>query len=225
MKILLLIQRSQLSTRLPKAILVSTSALLGLSFFPTLLAAPALAHHPLGGRLPGSAFEGFLSGLAHPVLGPDHFLFILAIGILAATTRRGWLLPVAFVATSFLGSLLHLAEISVPLLEIVISASLLLAGWLLARSQQAALGFMVGLGAIAGVFHGYAYAEAIFGAEMMPLSAYLTGLAAVQLSIALGVCAITQRLTASSDGPGQALRYAGFTFFGAGMAFLASTLA
>ncbi|NJN32344.1 MAG: hypothetical protein HC824_19395, partial [Synechococcales cyanobacterium RM1_1_8] len=38
-----------------------------------LYAQPALAHHPLGGRLPTNAFEGLMSGLAHPILGLDIF--------------------------------------------------------------------------------------------------------------------------------------------------------
>lgn len=225
MKIPVNVQSLEFSARLSKAVLVGSSALLGLSFLPTILAAPALAHHPLGGHLPGNAIEGFFSGLAHPVLGPDHFLFVLAIGTLAATRSRGWLLPVVFVATSFVGSLLHLAEVNLPLLELMISGSLLLSGGLLARSQRAALGLMVGLGAIAGLFHGYAYAEAIFGAEMTPLTAYLAGLATVQLTVALGVRAAARRFVEASEQPGQMLRYAGFTFFGAGIAFLAGVLA
>ncbi|NES66951.1 MAG: urease accessory protein UreJ, partial [Okeania sp. SIO2D1] len=39
--------------------------------------------------------------------------------------------------------------------------------------------------AIAGIFHGYAYGEAIIGAEMTPLFAYLLGFTVVQLLIAL----------------------------------------
>ncbi len=218
-------QASSLSARLMKGVLVSVSAIAGLSFFPTLLAAPALAHHPLDGRLPSSAFEGLMSGLAHPVLGPDHFLFVLAIGALAATRARGWWMPVAFVMTSFCGSLLHLNGVDVPLLEIMVSGSLLLAGWLLARSQQTALAVMVVLGAIAGIFHGYAYAEAIFGAEMTPLTAYLTGLTVVQLGITLGICLGAKQLMQATGTSTNLLRYAGFTFFGAGIAFLAGVFA
>ena len=44
----------------------------------------ALAHHPLGGRLPANLLEGLMSGLAHPIIGIDHFVFVMAAGLLAA---------------------------------------------------------------------------------------------------------------------------------------------
>ena len=47
------------------------------------LASPAFAHHPLGGALTGSGFEGLMSGFGHPILGPDHFVFVVAAGLLA----------------------------------------------------------------------------------------------------------------------------------------------
>ena len=45
------------------------------------LAPSAHAHHPMGGATPGNLFEGLASGLAHPVIGLDHLLFILAVGV------------------------------------------------------------------------------------------------------------------------------------------------
>ena len=40
--------------------------------------------------------------------------------------------------------------------------------------------------AVAGLFHGHTYGEAIFGAEATPLAAYLVGFGAVQWAIAAG---------------------------------------
>ncbi|MFS8923681.1 HupE/UreJ family protein, partial [Synechococcus sp. B60.1] len=40
-------------------------------------------------------------------------------------------------------------------------------------------------GSLAGLFHGYAYAEAIIGAEPMPWLGYLLGLSTVQYGVAL----------------------------------------
>ena len=55
---------------------------LGIYFLTTI--APAFAHHPFamaeGGEMNG--IQGLLSGMAHPLFGPDHFLFLLAIGFL-----------------------------------------------------------------------------------------------------------------------------------------------
>ena len=45
---------------------------------------PALAHHPMGGRMPATFTDGLLSGLGHPIIGLDHLAAVLAIGCLAA---------------------------------------------------------------------------------------------------------------------------------------------
>src|ERR1044071_6160591 len=46
-----------------------------------LMTASASAHHVMGGKMPTTFAEGFLSGLGHPVIGPDHLAFLLAIGV------------------------------------------------------------------------------------------------------------------------------------------------
>ncbi len=190
-----------------------------------LLPSTALAHHALSGRLPSNGLEGFYSGLAHPMIGLDHFCFVLAIGVLAATQVRGLWLPIVFVLAGLGGTLLHLAEFNLPLVEVGVAGSLLLAGWFLARRQGLPLVALLGLGAIAGIFHGYAYGESIVGAEMTPLTAYLAGLTLIQLGVAIAVAqffkTVIQRAT---QNPATLLRYAGFTFFGAGIAFLSTAL-
>ena len=40
-----------------------------------------------------TAFQGLLSGIGHPLLGPDHLLFLLAIGFLGLTRPLVWILP------------------------------------------------------------------------------------------------------------------------------------
>src|SRR3990172_1570591 len=53
--------------------------------------------------MPATALEGLLSGLGHPVIGVDHLLFIAGAGVLAARFKRGYLLPLAFVAAYLAG--------------------------------------------------------------------------------------------------------------------------
>lgn len=193
-------------------------------------AQPALAHHPLGGRLPSNLFEGFLSGVAHPVIGIDHLAFVIAAGLVAATKPKGFLIPLAFVTASLLGTGLHLQLIDLPAAEAVISASVLIFGVILAMGQRLSLRTVVALGALAGTFHGYAYGEAIFGAEASPMVAYLTGFAMVQMAIALLFFAIGRGVVkAAAVKPSMSiiplkLRFAGFTLAGVGMAFLSSAV-
>jgi len=183
---------------------------------------PAFAHHPMGGTVPATLWEGFASGIGHPVIGPDHLAFLLAAGVLAATLpgRRGLFAILAFVAGGFAGSLAHVAGIGFGPVEALVALSLLAAGLaLLWRGVPAALlpaGF-----ALAGLVHGHAFAEAIIGAEATPLVAYLTALAMMQATIGTGAMLLARHLGADAPrlrGTAGALA----TLSGAG--FLAASL-
>lgn len=190
-----------------------------------LEASPAYAHHPFGGEVPMNWFEGFMSGLGHPVIGIDHLVFVIAAGLLAVSKCNGILIPVAFVAASMTGTGLHLMSLNLPMPEVFISASVLIFGILLALRNHPHLAVLAGLGAIAGIFHGYAYGEAVIGAEPMPIVAYLAGFALIQMAIALGSRFIAQRLLKpATEQSVLPLRFAGFAIGGAGAAFLSSVL-
>lgn len=188
-------------------------------------ASPAIAHHPFGGTTPDSAVEGFLSGLGHPVTGPDHAVFVVAIGLLGLAHARGWVLPVAFVFGTLIGTAGHLAGADLPALETLISASVVGLGALLAAGRRWSLVGLILVGAIAGLFHGYAYGEAIVGAEMTPLVAYLLGFTTVQLALALAVYGLGRKLLGEAlDLPSLPLQFAGFAILGAGTAFLSGVV-
>jgi urease accessory protein len=191
-----------------------------------LMSAPALAHHPMGGKTPANFVEGFLSGLAHPVIEFDHFAFIVAVGLLAATKRQGILIAIAFVLSAMVGTGLHLTGFSLPGAELLISGSILLFGILLVLKDSPNTFLITVLAALAGVCHGYAYGEAIFGASMTPLLAYLLGFTAIQMAIATSVMILSQPLARHQDGsqmPSK-MRSAGFVLCGIGTAFFSSKL-
>jgi urease accessory protein len=190
-----------------------------------LMATPAQAHHALGGKTPTNFFEGFLSGLAHPIIGIDHFAFVIAVGLLAAVMQQRILLPVAFVIAAMAGTGIHLMKIDLPGSELFVGASVLTVGLLLALKNRPHPLVTIGLAAIAGIFHGYAYGESIVGADMTPLVAYLAGFTVIQLAIALSAFGLGQRLIKqSTEAFPLALRFAGFTLCGFGIAFLTSGL-
>ena len=64
----------------------------------------AYAHHPLGGQTPQTLWHGLLSGLGHPLIGVDHLLFVIAAGLLALRYSGRYLLPLAFAATTAVGT-------------------------------------------------------------------------------------------------------------------------
>ena len=191
-----------------------------------LIATPASAHHPFGEITPSNLFEGFMSGLAHPIIGYDHFVFVVAIGLLAALKpQQGIFTPITFILATLAGTGIHLLSLDLPAVEVIISASVLASGVMLARKNNPNLIWLIGLAAIAGVFHGYAYGEAIVGAEMTPLVAYLSGFAIIQLVVSL-LAFLTGKFILNQVGekPSLPLRFAGFTICGIGSAFLSSLL-
>ncbi len=190
-----------------------------------LAATPALAHHAMDGKMPSNLFEGFLSGVAHPLIGPDHFAFIVSVGLLAAIKRQGILIPIAFVLSAMLGAGIHLAKLSVPGIELFVSGSIVLFGILLVMKQSPNTPWVAGLSAIAGLFHGYAYGEAIFGAEMTPLLAYLAGFTCIQIVVSLSAFWIGKNILLNRDPQQQSstnFRSAGLVICGVGLAFFAS---
>jgi urease accessory protein len=184
-------------------------------------ALPAHAHHAMGGGPVKTSLEGFVSGVAHPLIGIDHLAMIIAIGVLSALLRPGFFVAVTFVVAAMLGTGLHLIGLSLPLSEPLVSLSVLAAGVLITLRRSLHQGVVLGLSAIGGLLHGYAYGESIFGAQTGSLIAYLAGFTVIQLAIAWAAFAIAKRFRAASKEPTACLRPTGFIVAGAGCAMLA----
>lgn len=191
-----------------------------------LTAMPALAHHPFGGTAPDTLLAGLLSGIGHPVVGFDHFAFVIAVGLIAAVVRQGLIVPAAFVLATLTGTGLHLAGFNLPVPELVIAGSVVVFGLLVVMGDRINPLTVAGLAAVSGIFHGYAYGEAVVGSEATSLVAYLIGFAAVQSAIAVGTCYLAKRAMNNDQTTGfTAVRHAGFVVLGVGTAFLGGFLA
>ena len=163
-----------------------------------LLPAPAFSHHLTGGETPLTFGQGFSSGLAHPVIGFDHFLFLLIAGVLAYSFKSPlrYALPVLFVVSALAGTSLHLVGFNLSGVEILIALSVILGGGMvLLRRRMSVLAASVFF-VLAGTFHGYAYAESIVGAQSAPLLAYLAGLALIQGAVVTGIVTGRAKLNA-----------------------------
>jgi urease accessory protein len=147
-------------------------------------AAPAMAHHVMGGAMPTTFLQGLLSGLGHPIIGLDHFAFIIAVGLISALTDRPVLLPAAFIAGTLAGCAAHVAGVDLPFAEVVIALGIAGGAALIALRLTVSAGLLAGVFFALGIFHGYAYGESIVGAEPAPLTAYLLGFSAVQYAVA-----------------------------------------
>jgi urease accessory protein len=182
-------------------------------------AAPAFAHHVMGGRTPATFGEGILSGLGHPVIGLDHLAAVIAVGCLAAAHRSAWALAVVFVLAMMGGVALHLQGATVPGAEILVALTVLALGALLVLRRDMSAGVAVVLFAMVGVIHGYALGESIYGAERTPLYAYLIGLAVIQSVIALAAVYVTRSLARGSPDL-STVRLVGAGIAGIGLAIL-----
>jgi urease accessory protein len=181
--------------------------------------APAYAHHLMGGRTPATFAEGMLSGLAHPVIGLDHFAAVVAVGCLAAAHRSASALAIAFVVAMMAGVALHLHGATVPGAEILVTLTILALGTLMILRRGISTSSALALFAGVGIIHGYALGESIYGAEPTPLYAYLAGLAIIQGTIALTAARLTQ-LFAQRSRDVSPLRLVGAGIVGIGLAAL-----
>ena len=169
--------------------------LLGLlALFGLLHGQPALAHHPfaMGDSSDLNAIQGFLSGVGHPLLGPDHLLFLVAIGFVGLTKPLRWVMPLLTVglAGSLVSQWITLPSSLDVWAEALVSLSLVVEGcvilnilptWLLLPS--------VGL-------HGFLLGSAIVGAEPTPLFAYFLGLVAAQGILLTMIALASKRFSA-----------------------------
>ncbi len=192
--------------------------LLIIGFYP----AAAMAHHVMGGTLPSTLGEGLLSGLGHPIIGLDHFLFVLALGVLCWRMEVGARAVASFLGASLLGIALHLGLIGVPGNESLVALSLLAIGVALWSGGRWSRNGVTVAAAIAGVFHGYAYGESIVGAETGVLLAYLSGLVVVQSLVGAAAYWAAKTIAHRSASDHRIARWTGalMSVFGAGFLLL-----
>jgi len=189
-----------------------------------LSASPSLAHHVMGGKLPSTFFEGFLSGLGHPIIGLDHLAFLVALSMAAALLNGPFVIVATFIVMSIAGVMIHLAQMDIPLVEPLIALTVLLAGLALVWRHSVAGAVWFALAAVAGLLHGYAFGESIVGAERAALGAYLLGIAVVMAAIAITVVQLTRRILRPDGLTSPHLHVAGLVIGCIGAVLLAGTV-
>jgi urease accessory protein len=135
-------------------------AVIGLCAFLLCLGAglPAWAHT-------GSTGGGFLGGLAHPALGPDHIVAMIAVGLWGAFLGPPaiYTLPVVFPLVMAGGGVLGILGVPLPGVELGIAVSAVVLGLMVALAVKPPLWIAAVLVGTFAIFHGYAH-----GAELPP---------------------------------------------------------
>ena len=174
----------------------------------------ALAHD--GASLP---YGSFMGGLTHPVLGLDHFLAMVCVGILSAQIggRAIWTVPVTFVSVMAFGGVLGLLDFGVSAIEVGIACSVLALGIAIALDRQIPISLAMSVVGFFAIFHGYAH-----GAEMPAVAnpvtyamGFMTGTAALHIG-GLIIGDISQHYARGK----QLLRVSGVAIAGIGAFFL-----
>jgi urease accessory protein len=107
----------------------------------------------------GAQGAGLAAGLAHPFLGLDHLLAMIAVGIWAGQLggRSVWLVPLTFVSVMSAAAALGSFGFTLPMVEPAIACSVLVLGLLIAGSVRLPVSASVGLVGMFAMFHGYAH--------------------------------------------------------------------
>lgn len=184
-----------MSIRNPRGIAAAAAiSLAGASF-------PAFAHHAMDGATPQTFGQGFLSGLAHPVIGLEHLASLLVATLLTwamTGTQRLWV-PLTFVGATLGGTLLYLGAASIPMSETLVALSVVVAGVLALTRRHPGAFVLSAIFAASGILHGHACGEPVVGAQTTALLAYLAGFPAIQYALIIGGVLALERLARRSE--------------------------
>ncbi|MBN4000943.1 HupE/UreJ family protein [Nostoc sp. LPT] len=173
-----------------------------------------------------NGWEAFLWGLAEPVISLNCLIGIVAIGLLSSVFVRGAAIAGCFIFATVLGIVIHISQLNLPGTEIAIAISTIVFGTMLMMPNQLNFLVLALVGISAGLFQGYANAESIVAAGMIPVVAYILG-----ITLTLFAVAMSAREIGVAMGMGEINRIlpwkislAGFAFCAIGIVFLSNSL-
>lgn len=102
---------------------------------------------------------GLVNGLLHPILGFDHLVAMVAVGLWGAQLRAPliWALPIAFPMMMAVGGVLGVIGVDLPAVEVGIAVSALMLGLLISFAVRAPIWAAVAIVSVFAIFHGHAH--------------------------------------------------------------------
>ena len=196
--------------------LAKTSILAALAIVLVVTATPVYAHS-------GHGFAGgFISGFLHPILGWDHVVAMVAVGLWGAFLGLPlmWVLPVVFPLVMAVGGAMGVVGVPVPAVEMGIAASSLILGLLIAAGARAPRWIAIAIVGAFAIFHGHAHGTELPDAAN-PISYAIGFVLATGLMHAVGIAlGFATRLPKGV----VAVRAMGGVIAVAGLGFLSGTL-
>jgi len=156
---------------------------------------------------------GFFDGLTHPVLGLDHLLAMVSVGIISAQIggRAIWTVPSAFVALMIIGGIFGFSLIvdNFYFVEIGIIVSVILLGLAISVEKKIPTNLIMIFVGLFGLFHGIAHGLEIPAAAspLLFILGFIIGTTALHLfGVAIGHYAIKTSISL------KILKLSGVTF-------------
>ena len=156
---------------------------------------------------------GFFDGLTHPVLGLDHLLAMVSVGIISAQIggRAIWTVPSAFVALMIIGGIFGFSLIvdNFYFVEIGIIVSVILLGLAISIEKKIPTNLIMIFVGLFGLFHGIAHGLEIPAAAspLLFILGFIIGTTALHLfGVAIGHYAIKTSISL------KILKLSGVTF-------------
>jgi urease accessory protein len=125
------------------------------------LTSPAWAHTGVG--LFGQS--GFAAGFLHPLMGLDHELAMVGVGVWAFQLgkRAIWLVPLSFVTVMIVGAAFGMMGTPLPMVEFGIGGSVLVIGALIALGTRMPVALAMAMVGAFAFFHGHAHGTELPG--------------------------------------------------------------
>ena len=167
-------------------------------------------------------WEGFIWGIADPVISLDRFAGIVALGLFSARFARGNWFNITFVIAAVCGQLINLSPVILPGPAIAIAICTIALGVMLVTLIPIHWLAIAIFCATAGIFQGYADATSIIGAEIFTVIPFMISVAFTQtviimsareIGVTFGINEINQILP-------KIIRFAGLVFCAIGIVFL-----
>lgn len=161
---------------------------------------------------------GFTSGFMHPLLGWDHVVAMVAVGLWGAFLGMPalWVLPVVFPLVMAFGGALGVLGIPLPGVEIGIALSAIILGIMVAGALRPSLWIAAVIVAVFAIFHGHAHGTELPQAAS-PIAYSLGFVIATGL---LHLCGIAFGMLTRWSAGRAAVRAAGAVIAGIGVFFL-----
>lgn len=139
------------------------------AFWVGLMVSPAWAHAEAGTG--GGLWRGFI----HPILGLDHLVAMVAVGLWGAFLGAPaiWALPVVFPMVMIAGGVLGVLNVALPAVDLGVAASAVVLGGMVIFAAKPPLWIASVIVAAFAVFHGHAHGTSLLEAAN-PLG-YSTG--------------------------------------------------